>query len=406
MDDPTPQAPLCAAPFAALSIAANGAVSPCCEFEGHIGTLAENSLTEIWQGDKMADLRAAMARGEKPKACWKCWQQEEIGSKSLRGSMNLRFGPRVDASPKRPPPLPHYLDIRFSNLCNFKCRTCHHGASSKWFSDAKALGQESAGQALLAAFGNAKTAIAQFEEIGENVTDLYFAGGEPLLEKQHFELLRHLIKQKRTNIRLTYNTNLSNLDFEGSDIVKLWRQFDYLCVAASIDATGAAGALIRSGFDWAGFRANLARLRNECPDVFIHIGVTVSVFNLLRLPELHMAMVEEGIEPDSVYFHPVQMPRYYDIAILPKDIKEHAMVQIGAHVAELKANNPKSQAARQLEQIITRLSGQSITADAATGYRQKFREVTAQLDVLRVENTLETLPELASLVGGGLDDQA
>ena len=401
---PAETRPLCVAPFAALKVGADGGVSPCCEFAGQVGSLKDNNLKAIWEGEELRDLRVALASGEKVKACWKCWQAEETNGVSLRQSLNSRFADRLPQSASDAaltPDHPVYLDIRFSNLCNFRCRTCHHGASSRWFSDAKALGQTAGRKALLSAFDPTQDAPTQFEEIGEKVTDLYFAGGEPLMEKQHFDLLRRLISQKRTDIRLYYNTNLSTLDFEGSDILQLWQSFRYLHVEASIDAIGAAGAYIRRGFDWDIFSANLDRLRKECPQVNVNIGVTVSVFNLLKLTELHRKLVKEsGVSPESFNFHAVQSPRYYDIATLPKDIKERALVQIEAYAAELSAQNPESQVAAQLNHIVEHMNLLPAIAppDDTESLREQFRDITKQLDALRSEDTLSIFPELATLL--------
>lgn len=399
MDNLPDPSTLCMAPFAALKVGAEGRVSPCCEYVGEVGSLKKNSLREIWEGDILQDLRKALATGKKVKACWKCWQVEAANGISLRQSLNARFNDRLPSSltaAAKQPDDPVYLDIRFSNLCNFRCRTCHHGASSRWFADAKVLGQASGKTALLSSFGKAEDAHSQFENIGTNVTDIYFAGGEPLLEKQHFELLRYLIAENRTDIRLSYNTNLSTLDFEGSDIVNLWRKFPHVHIEASIDATGEAGAFIRHGFDWGIFRENLDRLREACPHANVYIGVTVSVFNLLKLVELHSTLVNDcGMDSEAFGFHPVQAPRYYDIAILPKGIKERATVQLETYAAELHALNADSKVAAQLLHIVRHLEDWSDNTAAARG---QFQSITTQLDELRSENALILFPELSSLM--------
>jgi len=351
--------PLCIAPFTALQIGAEGDVAPCCEFVGKIGSTKESR------------------------------------------TLNKRFPSRLEKAALLATPPPEYLDIRFSNLCNFRCRTCHHGASSRWFADAKALGQKAGATALLSAFKDNESAQSQFEPIAANLTDLYFAGGEPLLEKQHLTLLRYLIAQNRTDIRLSYNTNLSTLDFEGSDIVRLWQSFPRLNIEASIDAIGPAGALIRKGFDWQVFRENLTRLQKECPHMVLHIGVTVSVFNLLRLTSLHQTLTRDcGVAPEAFNFHTVQMPRYYGVGILPKDIKERAMVQLEAYAAELYAENPASDVARQLQGIARQLTPDSSNYSDAErqASRVKFRDITAKLDSLRGEKTTDTLPELSGIL--------
>lgn len=386
------------AAFAALSIGASGDIAPCCEFDGKIGSLKDNTLREIWNDKPLRDLRSKLAKGTRVKACWKCWQAEDTGIKSLRQTLNYRYGDQVPVDEVLPnSPDPVFLDFRFSNLCDFRCRTCYHGASSRWFADAKAMNTTEGDTALLAAFSSNTEGLAQFKDIGQNVTDLYFAGGEPLLEQQHYDLVKFLISEGRTDVHLSYNTSLSTLDFKKNDLVSMWKKFPNIHIEVSIDAIQDAGALIRKGFDWKVFRDNLARLVSEVPHVTLQIGVTVSVLNLMRITELHAVLVQEcGIDPEAFNFHAVQSPQHYDIAILPKDMQEIAMVQIGAYARQILAKNPQSQAAKRLNQLLNRLdaAGAGLTEKTVDKARTKFRKTTRQLDKLRKEKTVEVLPEL------------
>jgi radical SAM protein with 4Fe4S-binding SPASM domain len=55
-----PKAFDCRSPWQRLSILANGDVLPCCDFNGRglvLGNIAEDSLSEIWQGEKLFEVR-------------------------------------------------------------------------------------------------------------------------------------------------------------------------------------------------------------------------------------------------------------------------------------------------------------------------------------------------------------
>jgi len=392
--------PICMAPFGALSIAADGQVSPCCQYSGNIGTLRESSLASIWQGDALEALRAEMRAGAQPKACWKCWQAEAAGGRSLRKQLNDRFAKTTRDEATQ---TPVYLDFRYSNLCNFRCRSCHHGASSRWFADAKAMGTTSGDTALLTAFSSAEDGLAQFKAVDGAVEALYFAGGEPLLEKQNADLLMFLIDQKRTDITLSYNTNLSVLDVESLDLTALWQHFPIVHIETSIDAIGEAGALIRRGFSWDDYRANIARLRETCPHAKLSAGITVSVLNLLRLPELFYALHNEcGFGYDSLHIHALQMPQHYDIAILPDAAKERAAIRLEALAREVEAAEPEATNPAKLRQFIRRMDPAVIGMDVAALAlaRADFKRVTQKLDALRREDTAQILPELAVLLQG------
>jgi len=392
--------PFCMAPFGALSIGANGDVRPCCQFIGSIGSLSDARLDEIWSGSALEDLRQSLRRGDTPEACWKCTSAEAAGGRSLRQELNRRFADHTEDSATQ---RPVYMDFRYSNLCNFRCRSCHHGASSRWYADAKAMGTTNANTALLTAFHSAEDGIAQFKSLDDAIRELYFAGGEPLMEKQNADLLGFLIDQGRTDIILSYNTNLSVLDVEAVDLTTLWQHFPKLYIEASIDAIGEAGSLIRRGFDWDVFRANMVRLRETCPHARIRAGITVSALNLLRLPELCLALHDEcGFAFDFLNIHALQMPLHYDIAILPDAAKERAAMQLEALAREIEAQEPNAKTPATLRQLIKRMEPVSIGLDAAqlAAARAKFRQITSQLDGLRRESTVEILPELAPLMIG------
>ncbi|MEX0969846.1 MAG: twitch domain-containing radical SAM protein [Paracoccaceae bacterium] len=399
MNQTTPKRPLCAAPFGSMSISASGQVRPCCLYEGDLGTLRDGDMQSHWNGKPFAALRTAMERGEKVEACWKCWSAEDAGLNSLRMDFNRHFADILEDGQR--PENPVHLDLRYSNLCNFRCRSCHHGASSRWFSDAKALGINLGSKPLLSAFSSAKDGLEQFQKIGSEVRTIYFAGGEPLLERQNADMLQWLIDEGRTNINLAYNSNLSVLEVEKTPLLPLWNQFRNVSIEASIDAAYAAGALVRSGFDWAQFVANIAQLRAACPHVVLTAGVTVSALNLARLAELFVALERDcAITHDKVKFHALQLPAYYDVTILPADLREKAAVDLAALGREHAARHTGSVMPARFRKLIARLEPDSIGYQPAhiKYLRSEFRQMTKKLDKLRSEDTAKTLPELAGLL--------
>jgi molybdenum cofactor biosynthesis enzyme MoaA len=117
--------------------------------------------------------------------------------------------PRIECAPNKQIIDITSLDIRLNNICNFKCRMCSEYFSSAiqqetikiYGKDAK-LGHE---QNLLTASLSIER-DSQFSTIApyitSNVEDIYFAGGEPLMTKEHYRVLDKLIGIKHTNLRL------------------------------------------------------------------------------------------------------------------------------------------------------------------------------------------------------------
>ena len=85
----------------------------------------------------------------------------------------------------------------------------------------------------------------------DNVEKIYFAGGEPLIMPEHFQLLTKLIETGRSkNVTLIYNTNCTILDYKGNNLLDLWKNFKWVNIGASIDAMGTRIEYIRKGTRW------------------------------------------------------------------------------------------------------------------------------------------------------------
>ena len=164
-------------------------------------------------------------------------------------------------------------DYRFSNLCNFKCRTCGDMLSSAWESEQR--------QHDMIEWSNPKNTwmvpevrreISKFQdtqiekEFAEaveqhRVEEIYWVGGEPLMYEQHWRYMKRIVELgDGPRLYARYNTNLSRVDYRGvnlySDILRSVRDWQ---ICASLDGTGAIGEYIRTGLDYQQWCENFAR---------------------------------------------------------------------------------------------------------------------------------------------------
>ena len=129
----------CIYPWIHIHAYPTGAAYPCCHAEMNcsIGSTRENTLAEIWNDLPMRELRQGMLAGDKLSACARCYEQEASGFFSGRQSANKHHGhhiARVDSTQADGSLASMeltYWDIRFSNLCNLRCRSCGHIFSSQ-----------------------------------------------------------------------------------------------------------------------------------------------------------------------------------------------------------------------------------------------------------------------------------
>jgi hypothetical protein len=387
----------CALPFVNLHVSTSGAISPCCEFAGDVGNVGSTTLDAAWSGPDMAAIRDSFRTGTPVAACWKCADRERNEGTSLRldNMVAVALMAPEHRAALTAPPWPRSLDLRFSNLCNFRCRTCWHGASSKWFMDGKAIGVVAGDKAEIRSFEDVGAFLDQVSGGLPGLAAIYFAGGEPLLMAEHYALLERLIAIGRTDIALSYNSNLSVTALQGRSILDLWAQFPNLRVEASVDAAGARGAFIRKEFDWSIFVANVAAVRRSCPAALVMFGVTVSVFNVMTLTELLTALMTEcAATPDVIHLHSLQDPAFYRTQILPAAMKQRAGRSIAMYVA--KAGRDRTAGSRVLTAALLGIV-RYMNAEDRSAELPRFRERSGRLDVLRQEDWRATLPELADL---------
>jgi len=288
------------------------------------GDCNNQSFDEIWNGEAISQLREKFARGEQDPRCRVCQHLEEAGGKSIRQEVHEKFGP---AFQERENNLPFTFDIRFSNACNFRCRTCWHGASSAWFPEARQMGRSLGDEALLQNIHNFDAFIEQSGEALLNAKEIYFAGGEPLVTKEHYQLLDWLVKNKTTQMNLRYNTNFSVLKFGEYDVLDYWKHFPEVEILASIDAHGKLGEYIRKGFNWKQFQENREAIRS-LKHIRFAIAPTISVLSIKNLPELYRTcLMEQIIEPDGLYINMLDRPLYYNTKVMPEDLKQTVVVE-------------------------------------------------------------------------------
>jgi MoaA/NifB/PqqE/SkfB family radical SAM enzyme len=342
----------CMAPWVNLSVAVGGAAAPCCEIKGKFGDARSQNLTEIWRGQAFDRLRKLLLEDQKSPRCWKCYDVEASGGTSMRQGYNRDYGCRAAELVAASLP-PIRLDIRFSNLCNFTCRMCWHGASSRWHADALKLGFRPGASALIRSFESIDVGIEFVTPLLQTVEKLYWAGGEPLMQIEHYEILKRLSKLGRNNVALCYNTNLSEFEFGEYSVLRLWREFANVDVEISIDGVGARAEIIRNGLVWDRFVENLRRLREEAPHVRRRFGVTVSVFNVGALADIHQRLVAlSGCGNDDFNIHVLQQWEGHSIKILPRAMKEKISTDLTQYAERLANSSNLTGVMRKLRHVV------------------------------------------------------
>ena len=395
----------CMLPWLHLHGFPTGEAYPCCLSDPSlpIGDLRQESLEEIWNGSKLSGMRSNMLRDLPCGECRKCYEQEESGFFSMRNSANKHFGHHIADVDKTSEDGHHpefkirYWDIRFSNICNFRCRYCGPNFSSNWWEDKAALyGKDSIGHAKFLYAGKDKDDIwNQMTTHIPHLEQIYFAGGEPLIMDEHYRLLRELVDRKLTHVRLIYNTNFSELTYKKQDVLELWKLFDSVSVGASLDAMGPRAEYMRKGTIWSDIEDNRLRMLDICPDVDFYISATVSVFNAAHISDFHRDWTNKGlIKAQDFNVNILQGPEYYRCDILPPQIKYDVTEKINQTIDWLAGKDHLKRATTGYQGMINFMN-----ANDNSNLIPQFLRVTGQLDALRQEDFWSTFPELGALRG-------
>jgi hypothetical protein len=369
---------------------------------GQIGDCKTQSLDQIWNSEKMKEMRVGMINEKPHSACERCYEKETAGFFSGRKSANKHHGHHVNrvSETKADGTLERfeiiYWDIRFSNLCNLSCRSCGHIFSSSWYQDqVKLAGPDWAkhNRPLNIAGRDPQDMWNQLLPHIDYVEQIYFAGGEPLMMDEHYRILDELERRGRFDVRLIYNTNFTQTKLKDRYVFDYWKKFDSVSVGASLDAMGPHAEYIRKGTNWSIVEDNRRRMLDTCPDVDFYISPTLSVLNAWHLPDFHRDWTERGlIRAQDLNVNVLQDPDYYRLDIVPIKYKQRLRIKYQEHLEWLKPQDHLKRATVGFESAIN-----FMMATDNSHLIEKFWNYTHQLDSIRNERLLDVIPELEAL---------
>jgi hypothetical protein len=384
----------------------DGRVMPCCVADSSkpVAIINENeSIISMMNSDKYKKMRVAMLKDEPLEACQRCYDLELTGTWTLRQSHNTNQGvkilPEINAT-KEDGSIEdfkmRYMDIRFSNICNMKCRSCGPSCSSLWAQEYK----DRYGEARLKNKFGIEEIVVSNNQSGEffeklkpylhDVNEVYFAGGEALITQEHYDCLDYWIKHGLTNkVHLTYTTNFSSLKFKDKDLVGYWKKFPQLTIWASLDAEGALAETMRKGTDWDRIVNNIRYLKNVLPHAKFQITPTISIWNVFNFPDFFDYMIAEGfIDLKSApRFNTATNPWYANIMILPESVKQRLTKKYLDYAKKYSSNKAVADGFYMIKHSLN-------SGDENKGGIQEFIKFNDELDQIRNERLLDVVPEL------------
>ena len=371
----------CPLPWIHLATRPNGDVRVCCtanasgagiEDEKEVGlvkqdginmNLRDHTIEEVFNSHQMRKTRLQMIAGEIPSSCIKCFNEEANGITSKRQWETKEWAQRLDLKKlvkdtkpdgNIPVNIP-YFDLRLGNLCQLKCVMCSPHDSSSWIKEWKLQYPQYKNKDLVKDQGwsdnfdytwyQKGSFIESMKNQAKYIQELYFAGGEPLMIPEHYNILEFMVEEGYAkDCALRYNSNGLELP---DKLFTLWNHFKEVRFNFSIDAYGKRNDYIRYPSKWKDIEANLKKLDlNTNNNTVINIACAVQLLNAGYIDELAEWKMDQGfskINPSMfgggvIGTHLVYLPSYLNVRVLPKPAKEWVKDKLISFVDRQKFN--------------------------------------------------------------------
>lgn len=397
--------------------------------DGRIANFSHEGVLESFNNEFMCTIRKSMLQGEIPPSCTKCFEEEENGVISKRLWEYHVWSEELDISQLisdttvdgKVPPVIRYLDLRLGHTCNLKCVMCTPHDSSSWIKENAEIVKMTSSPIVLEQlkwkkFDNYWYEKEEFwKELFDqisNISHIYFAGGEPLMIKEHRRFLDEIIKQGYSQkICLRYNSNVLFVDDE---IIQIWSKFKQVKYACSIDATYDRNNYIRYPTVWNDIERNLEKLDKSPDNIQCSVACTVQALNIKHIPEfakwklsknfkkINNFIVDEHIIGGGlINLHLLYIPSFLSARILPAEDKkevrrifEEFKIWLWENYTQddnFWVHNPQGWA--RWESIL-----KFIEANDQSDMLPAFNEYIKNISKLRNLNPSEIFPELAHLM--------
>lgn len=246
--------------------------------------VTKTSEMKNWQTDKkFTEIRKKMLDGEKLINCASCHRQEELGKgvsirqhETLEWAALMRIKSIEDLKKIKSP---SYFELRFSNKCNIKCRSCNGHFShlirkeNKEIKDKKF--QELVDKEIFDGLGGAE--IIDWRKLKR----VYIGGGESTVQPELYTFLRNCINNKNTDFEFRIGTNAVKIS---NKLYELFKPFRNLTFSVSIDGTPKIDDYIRWGTNAEEKINNIKKLKDQGHPIAINF--VLSIWNVASLGKI------------------------------------------------------------------------------------------------------------------------
>lgn len=361
--------------------------------------------------------RKLMLNGERPKECEYCWRLEDLGNISDRIIRNAEPWAKDDLDifknyTGEENVYPRHVEVSFSTTCNLKCSYCNPTVSSKWLEEVKQYGGFKTSTQFNDYIHPDKPLpfildrehnpfIESFwkwlPEAYPHMHVLRVTGGEPLLSKHTFKLLKYISKNPNSNLEVVVNSNMCVPDKAIDETIKIGKDLvDKVAIFkmfASLDSVGEQAEYQRFGLNYEQFKCNVLRFLDEIPNSKVSFTCTFNVFSVPKITEFMKYMNElkivygNRISFDTPY---LRYPPHQCIQILPNSYARY----LDTAIDYMENNDFSKLSIDKIRRLKSYMINKSFNEEQIKTYRKDFVIFVDEHDKRRKTNFFNVYPEL------------
>jgi len=311
----------CALPWVSIHTWANGNMFPCCKSDPMIsfGKLdTSKSYKDNINNKSFINLRQEFLENRQPKSCWKCFEEESKGIRSMRIDQNNYYKEYLESDYFKnnyiQKPKIFYLDMRSSNKCNLCCVMCSPEFSHKIYDIYKNLDMYTDNIQF--------KSFSYYEQLQPYVNEIktfYLAGGEPFLDENILNILDML--DENSEIKTIIFTTNCTIDLNKSKLFDILKKIEKhnVNLRISLDGNKEYNEKIRLGSDYDQIIKNILFLKENFPNFDLVINPTIGTLNVEHFNLFYNELLYLNLKWDLNF---IQFPDYFNIINLPQDLKD------------------------------------------------------------------------------------
>lgn len=360
----------CPAPWIQISSSSDGRPKYCYGANDSNHT----SFSDFWFSNKLENIRQEFSKGNYISGCARCIKEKNLNLNNRQDKFfkivennkenfeelfnNWKAGVKI---------YPEELNLRFSNICNLKCRMCNSGSSNLF---RKEVIKNKELMEFYPTGGNKPATInnKDLKLFLPNVKRVAITGGEPLVNNEFYKFIDLCIETNTAkNIYLRITTNGTTIP---DMLIEKLKQFKNVKILISLDGIENVYEYIRFPNKWSNIDLNkFATLSNSFD---LYVDYTLQVYNYLHINKFTNYFNNMGI---NISYTPVYEPSWFNVNILPLEEKEKIR----------KFKLP------MIQNFIT-------LTDYNLNEINKFKKITDIFDKIRKQNFKNELPELYEII--------